>query len=700
MFLHPTILFLGLAAATLPVLIHWLTRPKPTRLPLSTIRFVRHALEQRRARYRLRDALVLALRTAAVLLLAAGLARPLIYEPPRTQFGEAPTNSLRVVLVDVSQSMAAQSSGVTSLERGRSVAARYLEFRPGLRTNLILAAARPQPVFTGPSNNFLALREALAAAAANPQRLLVQPALNLAAEMLAGAAPESARRELIIVSDFQRTNWTTADFSTLPVGTSIELQSVGPAEVAGNLAILRVGANRRSSAGHEQRLEVDVGNFSATARNVRIEVRLGDATYELAGTAPPFSTATLTTTIRPERSGWRVGEARLLGVEDSLAADDRRPCVLEVPPPPSYLLVTRQLERQRPSSSYYVERALLPWEADDRTGSRVERIAPDALDNQNIASAELMVMDHPGKLPSEVIGVVASHLRRGRGLLYVASEPTDAVNLKLLGEAIGHSLKMPVEFQHPSSPSARRDLFITSLRRQDPPFAVFGDELTSLTRQLRFSGGLATRRLREGLVEDVRATLSDGSALVVTAATDAGSLAVLNADLERSNLSVSPLFVPLVAELTQELLGKKHGPSEFPSGEPLNMAIASASDNAGELTVVGGPTEAGNQRGEIALDATGPHWRWTDAGPPGVYEIKKANDTVCAAAIAIPEEESDLRSLPAEVFEQRLAGQRRVHFHSWSPAGGQQQDSIWMWLVVACLFCVLGELAALRCFRS
>jgi len=47
-FLHPWALLLGLLALAIPFVIHWLTRPKPATLPLSTIRFVQSAFEQRR----------------------------------------------------------------------------------------------------------------------------------------------------------------------------------------------------------------------------------------------------------------------------------------------------------------------------------------------------------------------------------------------------------------------------------------------------------------------------------------------------------------------------------------------------------------------------------------------------------------------------------------------------------------------------
>jgi len=699
MFLHPYIFVLGAAAAGLPLVVHWLTRPRPTRLPLSTIRFVQQALEQRRARHRLRDTVILGLRALAVVLIAAAIARPLITQNATTRADEASVSTLRVVILDVSQSMAAQTAGVTALERGRALAARQLQFEPGLRANLLLAAAQPRAVFAGPSNNLTALHEALASAAVRPERLKVQPALNLAGEMLAVRGQPADRLELVIVSDFQRTNWASTDFASLPKGTSIRLQSVAAEEQSGNLALVQITGGGRGSAGGEYRLNVEVGNFSAATRNVRVGLRLGEAAYELTGAVAPWSRETLRATVQIPRQGWHTGEARIIANDDALPADDVRPCVLEVPPAPHILLLTRQSPEQRPSSSYYLERAWVPSEAAASDGLRITRLAPDKLDNEHITAADLVVIDHPGTLSAETIGVLAALVRRGRGLLYVAAETSDAVNLKLLSDALSSSLKLPVEFQPAATLRARRDLAIASVRGDQPPLAIFGGELNSLMAPLRFSGGLATRRLTQGLQDDVRATLSDGSALLVATASDAGSLAVINADLEHSSLPVSPLFVPLVHELTQELLGKKRSTSEFASGEPLAVSIPISGDQTTDLSIHGGPSAQG-ERGEIIFEASGPLWKSPAAGPPGVYEVRRGDQPVAGVAVVVPAEEGDLRTLSADVLEGRLAGGRDVRFHAWSPEEGEEKDQLWAWLAAGCLLCVLGELAALRLFRT
>jgi hypothetical protein len=261
-FLHPWMFALGAVTLGLPVLIHYLTRPRPVRLPLSTMRFVREVIQQRRTFHRLRNFLILLLRTAAVCLLVWAFARPLIGDKPLIATDDS-ASAVRIVVLDVSQSMGASSRGISTFERARSVAAEFLAHRSGLRANLILAGAKARPVFEQCSTNVAALRDELSRAKTLPERLNVQAAIASAAEMLGNTSGNSeTRRELVVVSDFQRTNWGAADFSPLPADTVIELEAAGPAEAPPNLAVLRVGVQGRPERDREIRVDVEVGNYS------------------------------------------------------------------------------------------------------------------------------------------------------------------------------------------------------------------------------------------------------------------------------------------------------------------------------------------------------------------------------------------------------------------------------------------------------
>ena len=90
------------------------------------------------------------------------------------------------------------------------------------------------------------MRDALASAQPRPEALNLKAAIDAAGEMLAKTSPDH-RRELVVISDFQRSNWATADFSPLPKDTVIQLQSVAPKQTPANLAVLRAGVRGRSA---------------------------------------------------------------------------------------------------------------------------------------------------------------------------------------------------------------------------------------------------------------------------------------------------------------------------------------------------------------------------------------------------------------------------------------------------------------------
>ena len=51
------------------------------------------------------------------------------------------------------------------------------------------------------------------------------------------------------------------------------------------------------------------------------------------------------------------------------------------------------------------------------------------------------------------------------------------------------------------------------------------------------------------------------------------------------------------------------------------------------------------------------------------------------------------------MFSERLAGGRGVHFRA-ATAEQEERDDLWVWLAVACVVCLLGEVVALKMFRT
>ena len=72
-----------------------------------------------------------------------------------------------------------------------------------------------------------------------------------------------------------------------------------------------------------------------------------------------------------------------------------------------------------------------------RNAVQVTRIDPAAMDRDALAAVDLLLLDHPGRIEADGLSQIASLLRRGRGVLYVAAEAVDATNLRQLAEATG-----------------------------------------------------------------------------------------------------------------------------------------------------------------------------------------------------------------------------------------------------------------------
>ncbi|WP_417847182.1 vWA domain-containing protein [Thalassoglobus sp.] len=702
MFTHPWAIFIGIFAAGLPVLIHWLTRPRPVRLPVSTLRFIRGAVQQRRAKYRLRDILVLLLRTAAILLLAFAIARPLMNQKVVAATDESPANIVRVVLLDCSQSMAARSGGIAHFERARPLALDSVKFQNSMKANLLLAAASPSPVFAGPTTNLRALREALQKSTVRPEQLRVQPALNLAGEMLSQSGA-GAKIELIIYSDFQRANWTSADFSVLPQECDIQLNTVTSDKDVPNLAILNVSPGGRVQTGQETQFTVEVANHSNTPRHTRVELSLGSVVIPFEGHVPARAKSTLGGRVPTPGSGWQIGEAKIVGQNDALPNDDIRAIATEVHPQPRVSYLTREERNKVASSAYFLERSVEATGVAStlQSSNWVDAADPDV---DLLRSSDVVLLVRPGRLSRQTIAVLAAMVQRGVSLLYVASDPLDASNLKDLADALGSTARMPVEFAPLSSDRSGSRRFLTDVDRRHSPFSAFGDELAAALKSLQFEGGLISRPLPDGLKEDIRGTLSDQSAFLTITSTGRGKLAVLNVDLERSNLARTPILVPLIGELiSEELASGQQIKQTFSCGEPFTLTLSVGEERIEDLQLIGPDgSEISDPeiRGKLNATPTGIAWEVPKAGPPGVYQVLLEKKTVAAIATSIPAVESDLRMIPGNVFKERLSGGRQLTYQAGSSLTNEEQDTFWVWLAAGSLFCMMGELFTLKIFRT
>ena len=198
-FLNPLFLF-GLAAAAIPILIHLFTRRRPREMRFSSLEFLTEVNQSEIRRLRLKQWLLLLLRTLAVAALALTMARPALRGTSGLQGGAAAT---LVVLVDQSGSMGAAAPGGGTLIRGarRVIEDLLTTLGPGDELLLVPYDRAPHPVTPRPSGMLSRLRAATQAL--EPTALPTDHAQALALAGRALAESHALNRELFWISDFQ-----------------------------------------------------------------------------------------------------------------------------------------------------------------------------------------------------------------------------------------------------------------------------------------------------------------------------------------------------------------------------------------------------------------------------------------------------------------------------------------------------------------
>ena len=221
----------------------------------------------------------------------------------------------------------------------------------------------------------------------------------------------------------------------------------------------------------------------------------------------------------------------------------------------------------------------------------------------------------------------------------------------------------------------------------------------SQLRSVRIQGGLSTQPNPSGIADEVLAELSDTSTLLYLTSVGAGQVAVVNADLGKSNWAVQQTFLPVISELTQSLLAGRSQSEAASPGEPLVRLLPPTLSSESVLkarTIDGIPPQDGEfGKWQWFADQASMVWNWPEPTGPGIYALEEEGVPVWIATTAAPAIESDLSTIDKQVLTERLSGTRPVGFSS-SSDDERPKDDLWKWLIVACCFGLVSEVVLLR----
>ncbi|MGH9309285.1 MAG: BatA domain-containing protein, partial [Vicinamibacterales bacterium] len=248
-FLAPLFL-VALAGLAIPVFLHLIQRERKQVVQFPSLMFLRRIPYQSVQRRRIRHWLLLMMRLAALALIVLAFGRPFFRGADPAAAAAGGAREL-VILVDRSYSMGYGDRWTRAVAAARRA------------IDGMSAADRASIVFFG-SGTDVALRStsdkgrlqsALAAATLSSGATHFGPVLKLAGSILAES--KLPRREVVLVSDFQRGGWRGADGVRLPDGTVLTPVAIGDAETA-NLAVTPV-ALERSTFSDQERVTVTAG---------------------------------------------------------------------------------------------------------------------------------------------------------------------------------------------------------------------------------------------------------------------------------------------------------------------------------------------------------------------------------------------------------------------------------------------------------
>lgn len=608
-------LLAGLAAAGLPVLIHFLTRARPRRIEFPPYRFLVESCAGRQALHRLRTIVLLTLRTLAVLALVLLFARPFI--KPKAAAAAAETDRRAVLVIDASLSMRAVQRGVTIFSRAQSEAAAVLRaLDSGSEAAVILAGARPRPLLPTLSRNLPALHDALVKATPTFEAADAQAAINLAAQTLGG------KGTLYIFSDFQKSNWET--IHELPGGIAVRLCPMSDPPVD-NVAVtaLRV-APAEPVVGESAEAVCTIFNSSARPRQETVRIEIGEFAQETRVAVPPFGSGSALFSLNFPRAGLFTGKVSL--APDDLPEDNARHLALRVHKTLQLLLLTDAPTNDHRSAGFFVATALAPSPEVAPGFTLVRRHSHDA-DRGILETADVFLLAPPAQPTGETLEIINRRVRDGAGLIVFLDGPTAP---GLLPPALTPPIRLLRTVTTPNPEpvsSGTRKLFAEG----DP-----GD-WSELRFRRHYQNEVLTNR-----DDDVVLKHADGSAALTVSAAERGSLVCVNVPLspEAGNMAGHPLFPSLLHELLREMRRATAGNDVAPGNAWTLDVPASGS----EPVAVTGPDRkpvvaqaiSSGRVVRLALSA---------AERTGIYEAHQGGALAAAGVVNVDARESDTRPL-------------------------------------------------------
>ncbi|MCP4106346.1 MAG: VWA domain-containing protein [Desulfobacteraceae bacterium] len=627
----------GLLAVSLPVVIHFMTRPRPRRILYPTYRFLVEAAGGRQALYRLRTLIVLTLRCLAVLMLVLLFSKPFLQQ--RSSASQAELSKKAAIIIDASLSMKGIQGGVTLFDKAKAEAAELMRtFEADTAAAVIFIKAKPEPVLPALSANIPALHKRLQASKASSALGTPSSAIALAEQMLNGPGV------IYIFSDFQRTNWNNIVFDS-KTDLSVILRPVTE-EPIDNIAVTGIQINPPSPVAGEP-VEIGCTIFNCTGKDRQEPVSLiflGERFSKIVN-LKPFSPTHAVFSVIARDPGEFEGKIRL-GQKDGLNDDNERFFKIKIIRESFVLIISDENPDDLSGSAFFVRTAAEPDSEKESGVKGVLRHSQDT-DIKVLDQADTYIICSPAVISEKVAAAITSRVLEGSTLICFLDGPKAPGIVEALSTASQDQIAPPFQLLTQVRSIKQDGDPLTDINYSQDPLKLFANQnqgdLSLLGFTRHYKTGITLSRKHEILM-----SYSDGSAAFAVSPAGRGTVIYINfpATPDGGNLVQSPLFPALLHECLR--LGNSNtAESETRPGQAWEILVPNIGANDETGVSVHGPDGRKVEFYEVSL---GSHIKLTlpQADMPGIYHVYKKEKTVSLGVVNTNPRESDTRQIAVQ----------------------------------------------------
>jgi hypothetical protein len=646
-FLNPVVLF-GLAAAAIPVILHLMNLRKLRTIEFSTLTFLKELQQTRIRRLKLRQFLLLLIRTLLVAAVVMAFARPAI--KGTLGIGGSQAHSTMVIILDDSFSMTASDEHGEYFRQARESALRLLDLlKDGDEVILLKLSDLPAATIAPATHNTGLVRTAISESRVSAVRRPVAEAVSLANQLLHQS--HNPNREIYVISDLQNTLFDPAGKGAQPAdpSTRIAMIPVG-GRTTPNAAIdsVTIGASILELE-KPVSLRILVRNYSPAplANSVLSAYLDGTKSAQKTISVGAWGSQSAEITVVPKRTGLISGAVEL--EDDALPQDNKRWFTLRIPE-----RITVGIIAGAPQDAEFLRLALTA--GGDQSLFSITDIAARQLSYTDITPFDVIACVNVPSVPAADAERLHGACERGTGLLFFPGNGMDipSYNSALLpqlnaspitGLARSAGMQNPGLFSHVD---AEHPLFASIFEQEK------GDrrEATLLAGTPRLTTWL---RRQAGKMDRTIITLNDGSAFLTEERIGYGRVLIYGtaADRSWSDFPLKGIFAPLIHRSAVYVAPRDEQLTSFQTGDSPEIRLRSTPNNRsgeGRYTTVypDGTEELIQPSAEQSGNRGSTPWlafRHPQLRDPGIYQIRKGTAPIGMFAMNMDSRESDLRPL-------------------------------------------------------